>query len=180
MVVTFGWIMHAGAVQSKVQSRAYVGHENDRDIQNLVSQYPKVAGTRLDDCQTCHRGGAVGTDAEREYSPCGYCHLLQYPNSKYKTGVPKSLEDTLNAYGLAYKKQGRTSEALNAIAKQDSDGDGHSNAEEIVGLRYPGDRGSRPGQSLAPIISLNWDNVRKLPRHSQFMLMNTTSEPFDD
>lgn len=176
----FGWMMVGNAAQPKVQSRAYVGHENDRDIHNFISQYPKAAGTRLDDCQTCHRSGMAGTDTEREYSPCGYCHLLQYPNARYKTGVPKSFEDTLNAYGLAYKQQGRTAEALAAIAKLDSDGDKYANAQEIAGLRYPGDSASRPGQPMAPIVTLKWNDIRKLPLQSQFMLMNTTSEPFDD
>jgi hypothetical protein len=176
----FSWMIYMGAAQSKVKSRAYVGHSNERDVQNFVAQYPKTAGTRLDDCQTCHRSGVAGTDTQREYSPCGYCHLLPFPNAKYKTGIPKNYEDTLNAYGLAYKRQGKTAEALAAIAQMDSDGDTFSNAEEIADLRYPGDGASKPGQPLVPIVTLDWDAVRKLPRHSQFMLMNTTSEPFDD
>jgi hypothetical protein len=110
--LAFVWMVVAGLTQERVQSRAYAGHESDRDIQNFIRQYPKAAGTRLDDCQTCHRNGLAGTDTEREYSPCGYCHLLQYPNARYKAGVPNSYEDTLNAYGLAYKRAGRTQEAL--------------------------------------------------------------------
>jgi hypothetical protein len=174
------WIILAGTAQEKIKSRAYVGHENDRDVQNFVQQYPKAVGTRLDDCQTCHRSGVSGTDTEREYSPCGYCHLLQYPNAKYKTGVPKSFEDTLNAFGLAYKKAGRTVGALASIGNADSDGDGFANANEIAELRYPGEAGSRPGQPFAHFKTLNWRDVSKLPRLTQFMLMNTTSEPFDD
>jgi len=174
------WIALTAIAQEKVQSRAYAGHENDRDIQNFVKQYPKTAGTRLDDCQTCHRSGVAGTDTEREYSPCGYCHLLQYPSTRYKTGVPKSFEETLNAYGLAYKQAGRTAGALAAIAGLDSDGDKFSNAREIADLRYPGDSASRPGQPLAPSVTLNWNDIQKLPRHTQFMLMNASSETFDD
>jgi hypothetical protein len=173
-------IVITGVTQEKVQSRAYVGHESDRDIQNFIRQYPKAAGTRLDDCQTCHRSGMAGADTEREYSPCGYCHLLPYPNGRYKTGVPKNYEDTLNAYGLAYKKAGRTKESLAAIAGSDSDGDKFPNSREIAELRYPGDAASRPGQPLAPNATLSWNEIGKLPRHTQFMLMNTTSEPFDD
>ncbi len=180
LMLAAGLIILTGSAQEKIKSRAYVGHENDRDVQNFVQQYPKTVGTRLDDCQTCHRSGASGTDTEREYSPCGYCHLLQYPNSKYKTGVPKSFEDTLNAFGLAYKKEGRTAKALANLGNADSDGDGFANAKEIAELRYPGDAGSRPGQPIAPIKTLNWGDISKLPRQSQFMLMNTTSEPFDD
>jgi hypothetical protein len=176
----FGWMLYAKTAPPAVQSRAYVGHENDRDIKNFITQYPKAAGTRLDDCQTCHRSGIAGTDTAREYSPCGYCHLLQYPNPRYKTGVPQNFQSTLNGYGNDYKESGRNIEALKAIAKQDSDGDGYSNAQEIAGLRYPGDKASRPGQPLAPFVTLNWENVQKLPRQTQFILMNTTSEPFDD
>jgi hypothetical protein len=175
----FCWMLFA-AGSGKVPSHAYAGHESDRDIQNFVRQYPKVSGTRLDDCQTCHRSGMAGTDTAREYSPCGYCHLLQYPNAKYKTGVPGSFEDTLNAYGLAYKKAGRNSAALAAIDKNDSDGDTFSNAREIAELRYPGDSASRPGQPLAPVVTLKFSEIQKLPRKDQFMLMNASSEPFDD
>jgi hypothetical protein len=176
----FGWMILAAAPQETVKSRAYVGHENDRDIQNFIRQYPRAAGTRLDDCQTCHRSGISGTDTEREFSPCGYCHLTQYPNPRYKTGVPKNFEETLNSFGMAYKRNGRTAEALVAVSKTDSDGDGFANAEEISSLRYPGDAASRPGQPLAPTITLNWNKIQKLSRQTQFMLMNTTSEPFDD
>jgi hypothetical protein len=65
------FIIVTGETQEKVQSRAYAGHESDRDIQNFVRQYPKAIGTRLDDCQTCHRSGTAGTETEREYRPCG-------------------------------------------------------------------------------------------------------------
>jgi hypothetical protein len=179
MASVFCWVLFA-AGSEKVRSRAYAGHESDRDIRNFVGQYPKAAGSRLDDCQTCHRSGVAGTDTAREYSPCGYCHLLQYPNAKYKTGVPGSFEDTLNSYGLAYKKAGRSSAALASIEKDDSDGDSFINAREIAGLRYPGDNASRPGQPLAPIVTLKFGEIQKLPRKVQFMLMNASSEPFDD
>jgi hypothetical protein len=178
--IFLSWIIFAQPSQKIAQSRAYAGHENDRDIQNFIRQYPKAAGTRLDDCQTCHRSGVSGTDTEREYSPCGYCHLIQYPNARFKTGVPAKFEDTLNAYGIDYKRKGRTSEALAAIAKLDSDGDGSVNSNEIADLRYPGDSASKPKQPLAPTVTLTWDEIRKLTRQSQFLLMNTTSEPFDD
>jgi len=177
---TFGCISSNEKPQAKVSSRAYVGHENDRDIINFIQRYPTAAGTRLDDCQTCHRSGVAGTDTEREFSPCGYCHLLEFPNARYKTGVPRSFEDTLNAFGIAYKHSGRTEEALSLIAEFDSDGDGFSNSDEIVESRYPGDAASKPGQPMAPTVTLDWDLINRLPVHTQFMLMNTTSEPFDD
>jgi hypothetical protein len=166
--------------KSEVKSRAYVGHENDRDIHNFIRQYPDASGTRLDDCQTCHRGGLAGTDTQREYSPCGYCHLLEFPNPRYTTGVPGGFEDTLNAFGLSYKRAGRTVEALSSIGTLDSDADGFSNAVEIADKRYPGDAASRPGQLLAPTVTLDRNRIFSLPKVTQFMLMNTTQEPFDD
>jgi hypothetical protein len=178
--MTLGLTLVAAVPQKAASSRAYVGHENDLDINNFIRQYQKAAGTRLDDCQTCHRGGVTGTDTEREYSPCGYCHLLQYPNPRYKTGVPSDYEATLNAYGLAYENAGRTVEALAEIAKLDSDGDGFVNDAEIAALCYPGNAASRPGQTLAPFVSLTWDEIHELPAQKQFMLMNTTKEPTDD
>src|SRR4030042_5659017 len=173
-------IILAGVPQEKDSSRAYVGHENDGDINNFTRQYPKAAGTRLDDCQTCHRGGIKGTDTEREFNPCGYCHLQAYPNPGYKTGVPQNYKETLNAFGLAYNEAGRTVDALAGIAKLDADGDGFSNAAEIAELRYPGDAGSRPCQPPAPVAILFEEDLRKLPSHTQFMLMNASKELTDD
>ncbi len=170
----------AGASQDPVSSRAYAGHENDADMKGLIRQYPGAAGSRLDDCQTCHRGGIKGTDTEREYSPCGYCHLLVFPNERYKTGVPKDYEATLNGYGLDYKRAGRAFEAFAAIDGRDSDGDGHLNGAEIADLRNPGDPASRPGLPQAATVSIGWDEIRGLPGHKQLMLMNTTKEPSDD
>jgi hypothetical protein len=178
--MAFGWTVFAKATQAEVQSRAYVGHQNDQDIQNFIRQYPKGAGTRLDDCQTCHRSGIAGTDTERVFSPCGYCHLVQYPSARYKTGIPGNVGDTLNAYGTAYKAAGRSIEAVAAIANLDSDGDNSPNSDEIAALRYPGDAASKPGQPLAPAVTLGRDDIGQLRRQTQFMLMNTNSEPFDD
>jgi len=175
-----GWLLQAGSGQEKASSRAYVGHESDVDMAGFIRQYSGAAGTRLDDCQTCHRGGVEGTDTAREYSPCSYCHLIVFPNARYKTGVPKDYEATLNGYGLAYKKAGRAFEAFAAIAGLDSDADGHRNGAEIADLRNPGDPASRPGLPLAPTMSFGWDEIRKLPVHSQFMLMNKTTQRLDE
>ncbi len=172
--------LFANSGGQRVPSRSYVGHESDDDSQAFLRRYPQAAGTRLDDCQLCHSGGPAGTDAEREYSPCSYCHLLVYPSARYKSGVPGSYEDTLNPFGAAYKKAGRGEAALTAIESLDPDGDGTSNAAEIAVLRYPGNAASRPGQALAPTVRLTWDDLRGLPSHEQFQLMNTTKEPTDD
>lgn len=170
----------AAVSQEPSSSRAYAGHENDNDMKGLVGQYPAVAGTRLDDCQTCHRGGVKGTDTEREVSPCSYCHLVVFPNERHKTGVPKDYAATLNGYGLDYRKAGRTFDAFKTVAGLDSDGDGHANEAEIADLRNPGDAASRPGLPLAPTASLGWDEIRKLPVHGQFLLMNKSTQRRDE
>jgi hypothetical protein len=175
-----GWLAGTARSQEPALSRAYVGHENDADMKGFIRQYPGAAGSRLDDCQTCHRGGVKGTDTEREYSPCGYCHLLVYPNPRYATGVPKTPADTLNAYGSDYKKAGRKFEAFMAVDAWDSDGDGKPNGVEIADSRNPGDPASRPGLPQAKAIVFGWDEIRRLPVQTQFMLMNTTKEPTDD
>ncbi len=163
-----------------VSSRAYSGHESDMDANNFVNAFPVTVGTRLDDCQTCHRAGVTGTDTERVYNACDYCHLLEFPNPKYETGVPSGFYDTLNAFGAAYLTAGRSVDALAAIAGDDTDADGYSNAVEIENLRYPGDAGSRPDQPMAPMIVLTYDDLAAMPQHTQFMLMNTTKQQFDD
>jgi hypothetical protein len=81
---------------------------------------------------------------------------------------------------LAYENAGRTVEALAVIGKLDSDGDGFANDAEVEARRYPGDPASRPGQPLAPSISMTGEVIRKLPAVRQFMLMNATKEPTDD
>lgn len=76
-------------------SRAYTGHETDLDANNFASAYPSIIGTRLNDCQTCHRAGIEGTDTGQVYNGCGYCHLIPFPEKGCLTGVPKNFGDTL-------------------------------------------------------------------------------------
>ena len=166
--------------QQMSSSRAYTGHETDSDANNFASAYPSIIGTRLDDCQTCHRAGIQGTDTAQVYNGCGYCHLIPFPEKGYSTGVPKNFGDTLNAYGRAYDHAGRTKAALRAIENRDTDGDGYTNREEIADLRYPGDAASKPGQPLAPFFSMEWDSIVTLPAHKQSLLINTNKQQFDD
>jgi hypothetical protein len=161
-------------------SRAYRGHETDLDANNFANTYPSIIGTRLDDCQTCHRAGIDGTDTAQVYNACEYCHLIPFPDKTYLTGVPKDFGDTLNGYGAAYNRAGRTNAALRAIEDRDTDGDGSSNREEIADLRYPGDATSKPGQPLTPFLSIEWDSIISLPVHEQSLLMNTNKQQFDN
>jgi hypothetical protein len=187
-VVFFGLIVLCGCDLTKdkpiVSSRAYSGHESDKDMNNFVSVYPEMVGKRLDDCQTCHRAGVSGTATSKVYNPCSYCHLLvwQDPVTYPPTdpGVPKSFVDTLNSYGLAYLNAGETKDAIKDIRNADSDSDGYTNDEEIADLRYPGDALSNPSLPLAPVKTVSLNDTQAMSKHSQFLLMNTSKQQFDD
>ena len=165
-----------------VSSRAYRGHESYRDVTNFVAVHRDAVGTRLDDCQTCHRGGAF-TEVEGgrtvTKNPCDYCHLTEHPAAGFVEPLPASHRATLNAYGLAYLDAGRSRSALRAIDRVDSDGDGAANGTEIAALRYPGDPASRPGQPAAPMRTFTMADIRALPSHSQFVLANASRQASD-
>jgi len=155
-----------------ISSRSYQGHENDLDTNNLVGAYPALVGTRLDDCQTCHAGRVE--EGRLVGSAWDHCHDL------LRQGTGHVARETLNGFGLDYLEAGRTREALNGIGETDSDGDGFSNGEELAEGRYPGSGSSRPGQVVAPLLTVTLDELRALPSHSQLMLVNPTQQPFDD
>ncbi|MCP4550212.1 MAG: hypothetical protein GY835_27440 [bacterium] len=161
-------------------SRAYQGHESDADINNFILTYQDAYGTRLDDCQTCHKAATVRDDDDDPYeaNPCDYCHFIIHPPEDW-TQLPTGYEQTLNAYGLAYKNAGEDRAAIAAIADEDSDGDTFTNAEEIADLRYPGDAGSYPGLPLAPVITVTRDELLAMPAHTQFGLSNANKQQFD-
>lgn len=161
-------------------SRSYQGHSNDADIDNFVREYQHTVGTRLDDCQTCHRGGTVLDDEQGEVhaNPCDYCHYVIHPPDGW-TGLPEGFDETLNPYGADYDEAGRDAAAVPAIAALDSDGDGYANTDEIEDLRYPGDEGSHPGLPLCAVRTVTMNEIRALPAHSQFGLANTNKQQFD-
>ena len=171
---------NTGPVGEVISSRAYQGHASDADIDNFVKNYPHIVGTRLDDCQACHKGGTVIDDESDpvEINPCDYCHLIQNPPAGW-TGLPATTEETLNRYGEDYNNAGRDREAISSIASQDSDGDTYFNSEEIADLRYPGDANSHPGLELCPVVTVTMREIQNMPRHSQFMLMNATKQQYD-
>ena len=163
-----------------VSSRAYKGHASDADMDNFVKSYPHTVGTRLDDCQTCHASGVVTDDEMNvvEINPCDYCHLIQHPPAGW-TGLPTSIEETLNPYGEAYTDAGRDRDAIMAITSLDSDGDSYSNSDEIDDLRYPGDENSYPGLELCPVRAVTLHEMKTMPQHTQFALANTTKQQYD-
>ena len=165
--------------EDPVSSRAYKGHANDQDMANLVTVYPEIVGTRLDDCQACHTSGTVTSGGrDRHKNSCDFCHYIPFPDDE-ATGQPETFEQTLNAYGLAYNSAGRDVAALRAIGAQDSDVDGASNDAEVADGKYPGDAGSRLGQRVAPMKILDMADLRALPSHSQFLLANSHKQQFD-
>ena len=174
----------AGSAQERAgaSSRSYRGHASDRDVVNFVSVYRHTIGSRLDDCQTCHRGGTftdVRSGRTITKNPCDYCHLTQHPASGFAEPMPADFRATLNAYGLAYLGAGRSQRALRAIARLDSDGDGAANGAEIAALRYPGDPASRPGQASVPMRTFTMAQLRALPARTDFLLVNASRQATD-
>jgi hypothetical protein len=162
----------SGEIADQVSSRSYKGHEDDVDANNLVSVYPSIVGTRLDDCHTCHVGEieeeAVASNA------CDNCHRLTLEETGH------TFVETLNQYGLEYYNAGRNRQALTDIKGKDSDGDGFTNDEEIIELRYPGSALSKPGQAVATLRTVTVDELKAMTSHTQFMLANTSKQQFDD
>jgi len=170
------------AAAQTVSSRGYKGHESDRDITAFVNAYPRTVGTRLDDCQTCHRGGVfteTRSGRTTTKNPCDYCHLVQHPAPGLAGPAPADFHATLNAYGLAYLAAGRSVAALRRIDRLDSDGDGARNGVEIAALRYPGDSTSRPGQPSAPARTFTAAELRALPQRTEFVLVNASRQGGD-
>ncbi|MGA2478582.1 MAG: GEGP motif-containing diheme protein [Spirochaetia bacterium] len=168
----------SSAAAPLVSTRAYSGHENDQDANNFVRAYPAKVGSRLDDCQLCHKVGA--TAPKTLYNPCSYCHLIQWPDPTNYSPTPVNYQATLNQFGLDYLNNGRTIAAFSAIASMDSDGDGATNIDEINDNRFPGSAASKPGQPFAPTISLTMSQVQTMTQHPEFLLMNTSKQQYDD
>ena len=171
--------------EDHISSRAYKGHESDADMNNFVSIYPDTIGTRLDDCQTCHKGDTFTYDKGGQIASvfknaCDYCHLIQHPDETFIEPQPTGYLDTLNPYGADYVQAGRSKQALKDIAGDDSDSDSFSNQDEIADLKYPGDPNSKPGQQVAPLETMTMADLKALPAHEEFLLSNSSKQQYDD
>jgi hypothetical protein len=153
-------------------SRSYEGHAPNPDADRLVSGYPSLVGTRLDDCQTCHSGKTE--DGKLAGNACDQCHDLLLH------GDERDPRATLNPFGRSYLEAGRSPEALLRIKGMDSDGDGFTNDEELSAGRYPGNPLSLPGQEAARIVTVTGEALRALPFHTQLSFVNATRQQFDD
>jgi len=146
-------------------------HEGENDASRFLGAYPEKAGTKLDNCNLCHKGGSyVNGKGKTVYlGSCQWCHRAYGYD-----GQAGPITDTMNPYGAAYKNSGRTTAAVTAIDQDDADSDGFTNAEEIAANAFPGDADDYPGLTPAPYRVYTRGQLEALGAHTQFMLMNTS------
>jgi hypothetical protein len=151
------------------QIHAAYNHQGDIDSENFRTAYPDKVGTKLDSCTLCH--GGTPQDVKPTLGSCQYCHDV----TKYgDESTPENLLKTLNSYGLDYLKNGRTTAALLALGSDDSDSDDYTNHQEIMAGTYPGDGNDDPSKQPAPAIVFSLEQLERMPRHNQFLLMNAS------
>ena len=153
-------------------SSAYAAyhHEGERDADKLLDAYPAKTGTKLDNCNLCHSGGAYVNSKGRtvELGSCQWCHQT------FGYDGVGDIEETINNYGAAYQNTGRTAQAVTQIDELDSDDDGYSNAAEIAANTFPGNVDDHPGLTPAPYRIYTRDQLEAIGSHTQFQLMNTS------
>jgi hypothetical protein len=166
--VLFFWVL--GFFLFAAWADAAYHHEGERDAAKFLETYPTKAGTKLDNCNLCHTGGSYVNSRGKtvELGSCQWCHQT------YGYDGAGNIADTLNPFGSAYKSAGRNAAAVSLIADQDSDGDGHTNAEEIDDNKFPGDADDYPGLTAAPYRIYTRGQLESLGAHTQFLLMNTS------
>jgi hypothetical protein len=144
-------------------------HQGEEDSPVFLEAYPQKAGTKLDHCATCHAGGSYvdGRGRTITMGSCQWCHYT------YGYDASGDIADTMNPYGNDYLISGRDVNALRAIEDWDSDGDGYTNLAEIEANTYPGHPDDHPGLVPAPYRVYTLDQLKDMPAHTQFMLMNT-------
>jgi hypothetical protein len=151
-------------------------HGGENDSPNFLAVYPDKAGTKVDSCALCHKGGSyVSSWKTVTLGSCQWCHYI------YGITAPHGdVMQTLNAYGTAYnseyQKTGNQQLSLKNIEQLDSDGDGTKNIDEIQANTYPGDATDYPGLKAAPCRIYTRSQIQALPQHTQFLLMNTTRQ----
>ena len=149
--------------------RSAYHHMGEIDSGIFLTVYPEKAGTKLDNCNLCHSGGSYVNSSNKTVTlgSCQWCHY------KYGYDASGDINETLNAYGKAYRAAGRSTAGVIAIEQADSDGDGYTNKTEIAANRYPGDANDTPAKVPAPYRVYTRQQLEKMPQHTQFLLMNT-------
>jgi hypothetical protein len=91
------------------------------------------AGTKLDNCNLCHRGGSYVNSKGKtvELGSCQWCHQT------YGYDGAGEIEDTVNTYGAAYKDAGRNALAIDLIDADDTDGDSYSQCRRDCSQQFP-------------------------------------------
>ena len=150
-------------------SSAGYHHMGESDTPKFLQAYPEKAGTKLDNCVLCHRGGSYSqaNGKKVELGSCQWCHHTFGYDGKGEINA------TLNHFGKEYRANGRNVAAFRAIESHDSDGDSYSNFKEIVAVRYPGDPKDDLAKVVAPYRIFTRKQLQSMPQHSQLLLMNT-------
>jgi hypothetical protein len=162
-------LLAAASLLGATVSQAAYHHEGEKDAEKFLAAYPAKTGTKLDSCNLCHGGGSYEDNGKTiELGSCQWCHQT------YGYDGAGNIEDTINAYGAAYKNAGRNAQAVTRIDALDSDGDGFSNSDEISKNAFPGNENDRPGLTVAPYRIYTRDQLEALGSHTQFLLMNTS------
>ncbi|MEW6077097.1 MAG: GEGP motif-containing diheme protein [Thermodesulfobacteriota bacterium] len=157
------------ALLAATNGMAAYHHEGENDSSNFLGAYPGKAGTKLDQCVLCHKGGSYeGSKGTVTLGSCQWCHY------SYGYDGSGNITDTLNAYGMAYFTGGRDAEAVTNIEGLDSDGDTFTNIAEINANRYPGDATDDPSKITAPFRVYTRAQLEALSQHTQFLLMNAS------
>jgi hypothetical protein len=167
LIVITGILLVFFAVSVTFSSYHHMGEE---DSACFLEIYPDKAKTKLDSCALCHTGGEYEKKPGLSVSlgSCQYCH--------YRYGYDESgnIMDTLNAYGKDYLNNGRNAASIKAIDSKDSDKDGFINRVEIEAVRFPGSKDDDPTRKTAPSRVYTREQLEALPRHTQFLLMNSS------
>lgn len=144
-------------------------HQGESDSDNFIAVYPEMAGTKLDHCALCHKGGEYEKKPGKWVSlgSCQWCHHI------YGYDGQGDLDATMNEYGKAYDTNGQNQAAVRAIENLDSDADGFDNITEINATRYPGNPDDDPDKAPAPYRIYTLKQIEDMDKHTQFMLMNT-------
>lgn len=157
---------------------AYRGHADEADVNAILAAYPQLKETATDSCSTCHRSGTVSDPARpgarRRENHCDYCHVVHVRKKA-------DIKETLNPYGAAYVAAGRDVNAVKAIARKDSDGDGFSNEAEFLKGTNPGDPASNPSALIAPYRTFTVEEVQRMSQVvSETVFVNTTKSKGGD
>jgi hypothetical protein len=145
-------------------------HMGEKDSAEFLKVYPGKKNTKLDSCALCHSGGQYksSSGAMTSLGSCQWCHY------KYGYDGKGDIKETLNPYGRDYLINGRNARSIGAVASGDSDGDGYKNEDEINATRFPGSMDDDPAKKAAPFRVYTLAELKSLPQHTQFLLMNAS------